>query len=110
VHVEDAGSGLHAAVDKLPELRGTGVWPVFDLTSSVESVGAILQHAAKELGVKGRVQFTSTKDDGLAEAMCTSVLTHSGRARTILDWQPKRHGMLSQLGLYVMAWKAAQTS
>jgi nucleoside-diphosphate-sugar epimerase len=110
LHVEDAGAGLHAAVDKLPELRGTGVWPVFDLTSSVENVGAILQHAARELGVKGRVQFSSTKDDRLAEAMSTSVLTHSGRARTILGWQPKRQGMLSQIGLYVMAWKAAQTS
>jgi nucleoside-diphosphate-sugar epimerase len=108
VHVDDAGTGLHAVVDKLPLLRGTGVWPVFDLTASVESIGALLLHAAKALGVEGKVNFTTTEKDPLANAICTSVLTSSGRAKSILGWEPKRIGMTSHMELYAQAWKASK--
>lgn len=106
VHVDDAGSGIHALVDQLPLLNSNG-WPVFDLTSSVESLGALLIHAARAMGLTGKISFTSPEGDVLASAISTGVLTHSGRAK-ILGWSPKRAGMCGSMEVFVNAWKAFQ--
>jgi len=110
VHVDDVGTGLHTVVDKLPLLCGTGVWPIFDLQSSVESLGMILIHAARVLGVQGKINFEDTKGDALAEAISTGVLTSSGRAKALLGWEPKHIGMLSEIEIYVGAWRAAKSA
>lgn len=38
VHVDDWAEGLQCAIEKLPLISGTGVYPVFDLTTSQESM------------------------------------------------------------------------
>lgn len=107
VHVEDVGLALQALVDKLPLLARTGVWPVFDITSAIEPLGAILVQAGKAMGVREeQIKFTSVEGNPLAGSMSTTVLTNSGRAKALLGWEPKISGMLSQMDTYVRAWKA----
>jgi nucleoside-diphosphate-sugar epimerase len=108
VHVDDVASGFHAAIDKLPLISGTGVYPVFDLVTSQESMKDILESAARELGFKGKVELVGTGEDLFAAAMSVSGNVTSGRAKQILGWQPKRFGYVQNMDVYAKAWVAAK--
>jgi nucleoside-diphosphate-sugar epimerase len=106
VHVDDVASGFHAAIDKLPLVSDSGVYPIFDLFTSQESMRDILETVAKELGFKGTVKLAGCGDDNFAEAMSTSGNCNSGRAKQILGWQPKKYGFVQGMDIYVKAWVA----
>lgn len=108
-HIDDVASGLHAAIDKLPFIAGTGVYPVFDLITSQESLRDILTEAGKVLGFNGHIDMLGTGDDQFMEAMCVSTNGSSGRAIGILGWQPKRFGYIQQMSLVAKAWAASLT-
>ncbi|OCK80206.1 NAD(P)-binding protein [Lepidopterella palustris CBS 459.81] len=108
IHVEDAASGIHAAVEKLPFISGTGVYPIFDLVSSTESMKVILESAAKAMGFKGKVEMIKPKDDLFAIALNCSINSTSARARTLLGWEPRRVGMVARMEVYAKAWVESQ--
>jgi nucleoside-diphosphate-sugar epimerase len=108
VHVDDVASGLHCAVDKLSLIAGSGVYPVFDLQTSQESMIDILRAAAAELGFKGKVMLDGAGEDLFAKAMSTSGNACSGRARTLLGWVPTRVGFVAGMGLFAKSWAACQ--
>ena len=53
VHVDDAAEGFRCAVEKLPLISGTGVYPVFDLITSQESMRDIFDSFGKAVQLKG---------------------------------------------------------
>ncbi|KAE8453729.1 hypothetical protein EG329_009240 [Mollisiaceae sp. DMI_Dod_QoI] len=108
IHVDDVATGFHAAVDKLPLISGTGVYPLFDLATSQESMRDILEAAAKEFGFDGKVELVGAGDDLFANAMSTSSNMCSGRARQILGWEPKRYGIVGNIDVFVKSWLAAK--
>jgi nucleoside-diphosphate-sugar epimerase len=108
VHVDDVASGITALVDRLEVISGTGVYPVFDLQTSRENLSSIINSAAKHIGFKGKLELAGAGDNAFAIAMNTSLNINSGRARTLLGWQPKRSGMESRMAIYAMSWLAAQ--
>ena len=108
-HIDDLASGFHAAVDRLPALAGTGVYPVFDLATSSESMRDILETAGALLGFKGRINWTDAGDNFFAEAIGTTVKADGSRARQLLGWEPKRFSFFNGLDVYVDAWKAWNT-
>ncbi|MCJ1384094.1 hypothetical protein MMC17_007210 [Xylographa soralifera] len=108
IHVEDVARGLRAAVEKLPLLAGTGVYPVFDLVTSQESMRLLLEEAAKVLGFDGKVELVGAQGDAFAEAMSVSLNGSGARARMLLGWEPRRVGMLKGVDVFVKAWLAAQ--
>jgi nucleoside-diphosphate-sugar epimerase len=109
IHVDDVASGMHAAIDKLPLIAGTGVYPVFDLVTSQEHFKSIVDAAAKVLGFEGKVEYAGPGDDVFLQALTSSVNCDSARARQLLGWAPKRIGMLPRVEIYARAWKAAHT-
>jgi nucleoside-diphosphate-sugar epimerase len=106
VHVDDVGSGLQCAVEKLAQISGTGVYPVFDFQTSQENMKDIMETAAREFGLKGTVDLAGAGDDLFAQAMSTSGNICSGRAKTILGWEPKRFGLMNQMDVQARAWAA----
>jgi nucleoside-diphosphate-sugar epimerase len=108
VHVDDVASGFHAAIEKLNTIAGTGVYPVFDLQASQESMKDILRAAAKELGFKGKVELVDAGEDLFAKAMCTNGNCSSGRAKSLLGWAPKREGFVEGMGVFVKAWESSR--
>lgn len=108
VHVDDVASGFHAAIEKLNTIAGTGVYPVFDLQTSQESMRDILSAAAKELGFEGNVELVGAGDDVFAKAMCTNGKCNSGRAKSLLGWVPKREGFVEGMGVFVKAWESSR--
>ncbi|EPE28904.1 NAD(P)-binding Rossmann-fold containing protein [Glarea lozoyensis ATCC 20868] len=108
VHVDDVASGFHAAVEKLPLISGTGVYPIFDLVTSQESMRDIIEFAAKELGYKGKVELVGPGEDLFAKAMSTSMNGSSGRAKQLLGWEPKRvSGFVQGMDAFAKAFMAA---
>lgn len=106
-HVDDIASGIHAVIEKLPLLAGSGVYPIFDLMSQVESIPAIMQAAARVFGYKGTVELVGPADgDVVSEAIGASVVADSGKAKTLLGWSPKRLGFLLGIEVYAQAWLA----
>jgi nucleoside-diphosphate-sugar epimerase len=108
VHVDDVASGFHAAIDKLPLISGTGVYPLFDLVTSQESMSDILGAAARGLGFKGKVEMAGAGEDLFANAMCVSFNGSSGRAKQILGWEPKRFGFVKGMDVFAKAWVASK--
>jgi nucleoside-diphosphate-sugar epimerase len=104
IHVDDVATGFHAAIDKLPLIAGTGVYPVFDLATSQESMKDILEAAARGMGFRGKMQLAGAGSDLFMIALSTSGNWCSGRARQLLDWQPKRHGFVGNMDIFVKAW------
>lgn len=108
IHVDDVATGFHAAIDKLPLIAGTGVYPVFDLATSQESMKDILEAAAKGFGFGGKVQLRGAGNNLFMKAMSTTGNLSSGRARQLLGWQPKRYGFVGSIDISVKAWVAAK--
>jgi nucleoside-diphosphate-sugar epimerase len=108
VHVDDVASGLQAAIEKLPLLSGTGVYPVFDLVTSQESMRDILDAAANTLGYRGELQLVGTEGNLFMEAMSTSFNGSSARAIQLLGWKPARYGFVQGMNVYAQAWLMAQ--
>ena len=109
VHVDDAAEGLRCAVEKLSLISGTGVYPVFDLTASLESMGDIFNQFGKAVGLDGRIEpVKPDEDDILAEAFQTSFNGDSSRAEQLLGWVPKKRGFVSGMDVFAQAFMAAQ--
>lgn len=107
VHVDDVAAGIQLVVEKLPQLAGTGVYPVFDFVGQVESLHAIIESAARVLGFKGAVELVGPGEgDVFSEAFGASVVGDSGKAKTLLGWAPRKRGFLQGLDVYVNAWLA----
>jgi nucleoside-diphosphate-sugar epimerase len=107
-HVDDIASGMHAAIDKLPLIAGTGVYPVFDLITSQESMRDILTAAGKALGYRGKIELKGAGDDLFLEAMSVTTNGNSGRAIELLGWQPKRYGYVQHMDRIAAAWAVSQ--
>lgn len=105
IHVDDVASGLSAGVNMLSQISGTGVYPVFDLVSSQESMSDILESAGRELGNKGGLKLVGPGDDLFMAAMGTSLNGDSGRAKTILGWSPRKIGFVQGMGRFIRAWE-----
>ena len=110
VHVDDVAEGLRCAIEKLPLLSGTGVHPVFDLTTSQESMRDIFDAFGRAVGFKGEVKLVKPPEDDLfAEAMQTTRNGDSSRAEQLLGWAPMRMaGFVGGMEVYARAFVAAQ--
>ncbi|CZT00081.1 uncharacterized protein RAG0_08226 [Rhynchosporium agropyri] len=106
--MDDVASGLHAAIDKLPLISGTGVYPIFDLVTSQEKIHEIVVAAAFAMGFLGRINYIGCADTEGADVLNCSGNLSSGRAKTILGWEPKRHGFVRNMEVYVKAWLASR--
>jgi len=106
IHVDDVASGLHAAIDKLHLIAGTGVYPVFDLITSHEHFKSIVDAAAKTIGFEGKVEYMGPGDNVFFQALTSSSNSDGARAKQLLGWTPKRVGMLSRVEVYARAWLA----
>ena len=108
IHVDDVAEGLRCAIEKLPLISGTSVYPVFDLMTSQESMRDIFNSFGEAVGLKGRVNLVSpSEDDIFAEAFQTSRNGDSSRAEQLLGWVPKRRGFVANMDMYAMAFSAA---
>ena len=108
VHVDDVASAFHSAVERLPLIAGTGIYPVFDLVTSQESMSDIVYAAASELRFPGKVEFAGWGDNLFAEAMNANFNGSSGRAKTILGWEPKKIGFVTGMDVFAQAWVASK--
>ncbi|KAH8818345.1 hypothetical protein F5882DRAFT_473026 [Hyaloscypha sp. PMI_1271] len=108
VHVDDVAAGLEAAVDRLEMISGTGIYPVFDLVSSQESMSEILNAAGRVLGCKGEVRLVGPGEDLFMDAMGTSFNGDSGRAKMILGWTPRKVRFVQEIGVFMRAWVAGK--
>ena len=109
VHVDDVAEGLRCAVEKLPLLSGTGVYPVFDLTTSQESMRDVFDGFAEAVGLKGRVELVGPDEGDLfADAMQTTQNGDSWRAEHLLGWVPRRRGFVAGMDVFAKAFVAAQ--
>lgn len=107
VHVDDLADGLRCAVEKLPLLAGTGVYPVFDLVGSTVSMREVFDGFARVVGFAGRIELVGAGDDVFAQAMSTSGSSSSARAKQLLGWEPKRTGFMEGMDVYATAILAA---
>lgn len=108
VHVDDAAVGFERAIEKLPLLSGTGVYPVFDLMTSQESMKDIIDALAQYFGFEGRVELVGHGGDLFNEAMSTTFRGSSIRARQVLGWEPKRGGFVRDMDVYAAAFAASR--
>ncbi|KAI9770327.1 MAG: hypothetical protein M1840_003486 [Geoglossum simile] len=108
VHIDDTVSGLQQAIERLPLISGAGIWPVFDLMTSRESLRVVVQAAAWALGFHGKVECAGVGDDALAMAMSCSAWGDSSRARDLLGWQPKIPGMVDGIEKYVLSFRVGR--
>lgn len=109
VHVDDVAEGLRCAIEKLPIISGTGVYPVFDLTTSQESMRDIFNSFGKAVDLEGSVELMKPdEDDVFDEAMQTSYNGDSSRAEQLLGWFPRRRGFVAHMDVYAKAFMVAQ--
>lgn len=106
VHVDDVAAAFHAAIDRLDGRLGD--WPVFDVAAETVSLADILHGTLEALGMKASVKFAGTGGDLFMEGLGLRANGDSARARMVLGWQPKRRNFLLNVGMYYLAWEAAQ--
>ena len=108
VHIDDVATGFQCAVEKLPLIAGTSVYPIFDLVTSMESLQDIAEAAAKALGFGGPIKLVGAGDNLFMQAISTTINATSSRAMQILGWEPKRFGFVRSMETVARAWLVAQ--
>lgn len=107
VHVEDLADAYLRVVEK--KVKGE----VFDITDgSHHTVGEMVKAIAKATGTRKEILFQplteALKEMGdFAEALAIDQKIDSSKAQQRLDWQPKHHGFVEDIDLYLEAWKNA---
>lgn len=82
--------------------------PIFDITNPVESVNQIIIAAGQALGLEpAKITFVQPPE-GLIEAISTSVVTSSERARDLLGWQARHPSISAGMEIYMRAFLAHQ--
>lgn len=108
IHVDDVASGLHAAINSLPAIASTGIYPIFDLATSRERMSDVLAGTAKALEFAGELEYVDPSGSPFREALCTSFNGTSSRAKQLLGWEPRRLGLARNMDIYASAWLAYQ--
>ncbi|KAL4996292.1 hypothetical protein BDV10DRAFT_113309 [Aspergillus recurvatus] len=106
VHVDDVAAGFHAAIDRIDGRLGT--WPVFDLVTENIGIQEIIEAVKAVLGVTAEVEYTGTHGNAFLQALSLVSKSDAARARTVLEWEPKRKNFVLNLPVYVRAWEATQ--
>lgn len=107
IHVDDVASAFAKAIERLPLIAGTGVYPVFDLVTSQESMRGIFDALARCCGFKGKVEMRGHGEDLFAKAMGTSFRGSSVRAQQLLGWQPTRNnGFVNDMDIFAASFVA----
>lgn len=109
IHVDDTASAFRKAVEKLAFISGTGVYPVFDLFTSQESLQEIFNALAASWGVKGGVVLKGHAAGGnlFDKAMSSTLRGSAARAQQILEWKPTRlNGYANDMDIFAAAFKA----
>lgn len=107
IHVDDSATAFVKAVEKLPLMAGSNVYPVFDLVTSQESMSELFSALAACWGYEGEVQLVGHCDDIVRKAVSTTFRGSSARAEQLLGWQPKRlGGFLKDMDIYAAAFAA----
>lgn len=111
IHVDDSATAFVSAVEKLPLISGSGLYPVFDLVTSQESMCEIFKALATCWGYEGEVQLVGHGDDIVRKAVSTTFRGSSARAEQLLGWQPKRlGGFVKDMEIYAAAFAAHLSS
>lgn len=111
IHVDDAASAFVKAVEKVQLISGTGVYPVFDLVTSQESMREIYEALSVCWGYEGKVFLKGHGGDVFAKAMSASLRGSSARAKQLLEWQPTRlGGFVQDMDIYAAAFVAEHAS
>lgn len=107
IHVDDVAKAFVRAIEKVHLFPGTGVYPVFDLVTSQESMRDIFNGLSSTWGFKGGVELKGHGGDLFSKAMCTNFRGSSARAKQLLDWQPTRlNGFVQDMDIYAAAFVA----
>ncbi|KAJ5707271.1 hypothetical protein N7488_007072 [Penicillium malachiteum] len=106
VHVDDVVAGFHAVVDRIDGRLGE--WPVFDLLTETLPLTTFLDATKVAMGVDAPIEYTGPDGNPLFEALSLASNSDASRAKSVLGWSPKRTDVLSNLPIYVEAWKASQ--
>lgn len=107
IHVDDAACAFQKAIEKLPLITGTGVYPVFDLVTSQESMRDIFGALSTFWGWNGPAVMKGHGGDPFAKAMSTTFRGSSARAQQLLDWRPTRlGGFVGDMDIYAAAFAA----
>ncbi|KIW98850.1 uncharacterized protein Z519_00513 [Cladophialophora bantiana CBS 173.52] len=114
IHVDDVASAVRCGLGKISLLGGTSVYPVFDLVSTTENIRDILSAFARALssmkgqGGKLELELVGPGDHLFLQPLGATVQCDSARARELLGWEPKRNGLVKEMGIYAKAWEASQ--
>ncbi|KAF3393743.1 hypothetical protein F1880_004924 [Penicillium rolfsii] len=107
IHVDDTAKAFVRAIEKVHIFPGTGVYPVFDLVTSQESMRDIFAALASSWGFKGTVELNGHGGNLFNKAMSTTFRGSSARAKQLLDWQPTRlGGFVQDMDIYAAAFVA----
>jgi len=103
IHQDDLADAYVRAVERGSIVHGS----IFDITNEfTESVDDILTTLCKVSGAKGYKYREPTNP--FEEAACTTVRIRPYLARTLLDWSPRKPGLVDGMEVYYAAWKASK--
>lgn len=114
IHVDDVAEAICRGAGRISLFAGTSVYPIFDLVSHTENIREILEAFAESVDIKeegtGRLELDliGPGDNAFLKALGSSVECESSRARELLQWEPRRKGLLNAMDMYAAAWKASQ--
>ncbi|KAJ5278644.1 hypothetical protein N7478_004016 [Penicillium angulare] len=107
IHVDDAARAFVNAAENLAMVSGSGVYPVFDLVTSHESMRDIFNALVVTCRFQGKVILKGHGGDLFTEAMRTSFRGSSARAKQVLGWKPMRlEGYANDMDVFVAAMQA----
>lgn len=108
IHVDDVATAFQKAVEKLPMIAGTRIYPIFDLVTSQEGLRDIFDALALCSGYTGTIQLVGHGGDSFSKAMSTTFNGTSARSELLLEWRPRRLGGFGKdMSIYAMAFEAS---
>ncbi|EIW76273.1 NAD(P)-binding protein [Coniophora puteana RWD-64-598 SS2] len=105
VHLDDLADLYLRVAEKSQMLGGQ----IFDAANPLsESVDDLLQKMVEVSGAKGPYKYGAQPPNPLFEGIQTTTMLRPYLGRTLVDWVPKKPGLIDGLPVWYASWQASQ--
>ncbi len=106
-NIDDVAYALELAVDKIQQLNGNSVYPVFELVADQFPIERLFVLDAGFFGCKAKIELYKPEGVSFLDSIGGTADVNAVRAKQILAWEPRKRYFLRDTKIYAKSFLAA---
>jgi nucleoside-diphosphate-sugar epimerase len=106
-NIDDVAYAIELAVDKIQQLNGNSVYPVFELVADQFPIERLCVADAGFFGCKAKIELYKPEGTSFLDSIGGGADVNSVRAKQLLGWEPRKRYFLRDTKIYAKSFLAA---